>query len=207
MSMRFKFNALVCGFLALATPQVMRAESGNDGKCSALENAVILVIRHAEKPESGPGLSAQGEARAKAYVNYFKSFRIDSQLLKLETIFAAADSKASHRPRLTVEPTAQAFNLAIDSRFKHEDYQEMVDEIRGQPHGKAMLIAWHRGEIPQLLRALGADPKQLLPKAKWAEEVFGWVIQLRYGADGRLVEAKRINEHLLPDDTETDVEK
>jgi len=79
MSMRFKFNALVCGFLALATPQVMRAESGDDGKCSALANAVILVIRHAEKAESGPGLSAQSEARAKSYVNYFKSFRIDPQ--------------------------------------------------------------------------------------------------------------------------------
>ena len=201
MNLRIKLNALVWGFLALAMPLALLAGPSHDAKFSALKNAVILVIRHAEKPASGPGLSSEGEARARAYVNYFTHYTVEGQPLKLEAIFATADSKGSHRPRLTVAPTAQALGLAIDSRFADKNFQALANEIRSRPHGKAMLIAWHHGEIPQLLGALGADPNQVFPKAKWPEDVFGWVIQLRYDADGRLAEAKRINEHLMADDS------
>ena len=103
-----KFNLLFCGLLALAIPTVILAEPPHDGKSSALKNAVILVIRHAEIPDNGCGLSASGEARAMAYVNYFKIFKIDGRPLKLDRLFAAADSKESHRPRLTIEPTGKA---------------------------------------------------------------------------------------------------
>ena len=160
-----------------------------------------MVIRHAEKPDAGSGLSAAGEARAAAYVNYFKNFKVEGQPLKLDCLFAAADSKASHRPRLTIEPTSKALGLDINSRFKAGDFQGLADEIRSQPHGQAILIAWHHGKIPSLLRALGADPDQVIPKGKWPDDVFGWLIQLRYDSDGHLMEAKRINEKLMPDDS------
>jgi broad specificity phosphatase PhoE len=195
-----KFKLLFCGLLALAIPTAIPSEPPHAGNSSALTNAVILVIRHAEKPDDGYGLSAAGEARANAYVNYFKNFKIDGQPLKLDYLFAAADSKESHRPRLTIEPAGKALGLVIDSRFKDKNFQELADEIRSKPHGKAILIAWHHGQIPSLLRALGADPNQVIPKSKWPDDVFGWLIQLRYDSDGRLIEAKRINEHLLPDD-------
>ena len=196
-----KFNLLFCGLLALAMPTAMLAEPPHDGKSSALKNAVILVIRHAEKPDAGSGLSAAGEARAAAYVNYFKNFKVEGKPLKLDCLFAAADSKASHRPRLTIEPTSKALGLDINSRFKAGDFQGLADEIRSQPHGQAILIAWHHGKIPSLLRALGADPDQVIPKGKWPDDVFGWLIQLRYDSDGHLMEAKRINEKLMPDDS------
>jgi hypothetical protein len=196
-----KFNRLFCGLLALAIPAAAFAKTSPDEKCSALSNAVILVIRHAEKPDDGDGLSAEGEARARAYVNYFKNFMIAGQPLQLDYLFAAADSKGSRRPRLTIEPASKTLGLPIDSRFKNKDFQELVDEIRSKPHGKAILIAWHHGEIPALLDALGADSNQVLPNAKWPEDVFGWVIQLRYDQNGQLIEARRINENLLPDDS------
>jgi hypothetical protein len=63
------------------------------------------------------------------------------------------------------------------------------------------LICWHHGTIPQLLRALGADPKRLLPNGKWPDDVFGWLIQLRYDENGHLFESKRINENLSSDDS------
>jgi broad specificity phosphatase PhoE len=195
-----KFNLLFCGWLALAMPAAMPAETPHDGTSAALKNAVILVIRHAEKPDDGFGLSAAGEARAGAYVNYFENFKIDGQPLKLDCLFAAADSKESHRPRLTIEPTAKALGLPIDSRFKDKDFQKLADEIRAKPHGNAILIAWHQGKIPELLRALGADPRQVIPKGNWPDDVFDWLIQLRYDSDGHLIEAKRISEQLLPDD-------
>ena len=84
--------------------------------------------------------------------------------------------------------------LSIDSRFEDEQFQKLADEIRAESHGKQILICWHHGEIPQLLQSLGADPGQLIPKGKWPEAVYNWVIQLRYDSDGRLFESKRITE-------------
>jgi hypothetical protein len=200
--MNIKFRPLLCVLLALAIPTAVFAEASAIRKSEALKSAVILVIRHAEKPASGLGLSADGETRAKAYVNYFKQFTIDGQPLKLDCIFAAADSKGSQRSRLTLEPTSRALGLAIDTRFKDKDFQKLADEIQAKPHGTGILIAWHHGEIPALLRALGADAGQVIPNPKWPDEVFGWVIELRYDAEGSLMDVKRINEHLLPDDAD-----
>jgi hypothetical protein len=189
-----KFNLFFCGLLALVIPTAIFADALQAGKSSALQNAVILIIRHAEKPDEGYGLSADGEARAKAYVSYFKNFTIDGQPLKVAYIFAAADSKESHRPRLTIEPTSKALGVTIDSRFKDKQFQELADEIQSKPHGNAILIAWHHAEIPQLIQALGADSARLFPKGKWPEAVFSQLIELRYDSDGRLIETKRINE-------------
>jgi broad specificity phosphatase PhoE len=194
--LRAKFSLLFCGWLVLAVPTAVFAEPPVEGNSSALGNAVILVIRHAEKPDDGEGLSAAGEAHARAYVSYFKNFTVDGQPLKLDHLFAAADSKESHRPRLTIEPASQALGLAIDSQFKDKQFLELAREIRSRPHGKNILICWHHGEIPQLLGALGADPEQLIPHAKWPGDVFDWVIQLRFDENGRLLESKRINENL-----------
>jgi broad specificity phosphatase PhoE len=203
-----KFKLLVCGLLALAIPAAIFAKEHGE-KSSALQNAVILIIRHAEKPDSGSGLSAYGEVRAKAYVNYFKNFTntVDGQPLKINYIFAAADSKESQRPRLTIEPASKALGLAIDSRFADKNFPALANEIQSRPHGHAILISWHHGEIPALVRALGAVPETVIPKAKWPEDVFGWVIELRYDAAGRLVKAERINEKLLPDDLTRHAEK
>jgi hypothetical protein len=156
--------------------------------------SVILVIRHAEKPETGWDLSAAGQEHARKYVSYFKEFKADGQSLKIDRVFAAADSKVSHRPRLTVEPTAKALGLAVDSRFKTEEVQALANEIRPQARGHVILIAWHHGQIPALLRALGADPQTVLTKGKWPESEFSWVIELRYDSQGRLVKTKRITE-------------
>lgn len=194
-------------FLTLVVPFGVFAGPPADATATGPTNAVILIIRHAEKPASGFGLTPEGEARARAYVDYFKKFTVGGQALKLDHIFAAADSKGSHRPRLTVEPTAQALGLVVDSRFSDKDSQGQADEIRSKPPGQAILIAWHHGQIPNLLRALGADPGKVIPNAKWPDDVFGWVIELRYDAAGHLVETKRINEHLLPDDATPDAER
>jgi hypothetical protein len=202
-----KFRLLFRAVLVLVLPSAIFAQPSINEKCSALQNTVILVIRHAEKPETGSGLSAEGEARAQAYVQYFKNFKVNDQSATPDYLFAAADSKASRRPGLTLEPVGKALGLVIDSRFKNKNFQQLAEEIQSKPHGKVILIAWHHSEIPPLLQALGATPKEVLPKSKWPDAVFGWVIQLRYDADGRLVETKRINEQLLPDDSNRHSEK
>jgi len=158
-----------------------------------LRSATIFIIRHAEKSEVGRELSPEGQERAKAHVGYFRNF-------KLDYIFAAADSKESHRPRLTVEPLGKATGLTIDTQFKNKQFKELADALCLTPHGQRVLICWHQGKIPELIHALQGDPEKLMPGGKWPDYVFGWMIQLRYDANGQLLEAKRIEENLKPDD-------
>jgi hypothetical protein len=167
------------------------------------KNAVILIIRHGEKPAKGTGLSPAGKQRAKAYKHYFKKFTVDSKLLRPNAVFAAKDTSGSHRPRLTVEPFAKAEKLQVDTRFASNQTAQLAAALRATEQGKRILICWHHSDIPGLLQALGANPRTLLPSGKWPDSVYDWVILLNYNQDGRLIpgDAKRIDEHLMPDDS------
>jgi hypothetical protein len=167
------------------------------------KNAIVLIIRHGEKPDSGPDLAPLGKERAKAYKHYFRDFTVDSKRLCPNVVFAAKDSKDSHRPRLTVEPFAKAEKLHVDTRFSSSRSAELAAALRATNEGKRILISWHHTDIPALLRALGATPDSLLPRGKWPDAVFGWVLMLSYDQNGRLIPAgtRRIEEHLMPDDS------
>jgi hypothetical protein len=43
---------------------------------------------------------------------------------------------------------------------------------------------------------LGASPEKLLPKGRWPDDVYDWVIVLTMGSDGKVVSQKLIHEHL-----------
>jgi hypothetical protein len=191
-----------CCFLAavvFASTLALAADSRQSGP----KDAVVLIIRHAEKPAKGPYLSPRGQQRAEAYKNYFQNFTVDSRPLRPDAVFAAKDTKGSQRPRLTVEPFAKAENLPVDARFGSDQSVKLAAALRATEQGKRILISWHHTDIPNLLRALGAKPKSLLPHGKWPDSVFDWVLLLRYDQDGRLIRAdtRRINEHLMPGDS------
>jgi len=188
------FIALLVGFTLKLTAC---AQNG-------LKNAVVLIIRHAEDADTGDGLSPRGQQRAEAYKDYFLNFTVDSKHLEPDLIFAAKDSKRSRRPSLTVEPFAKAANLPIDMRFGNNDSTELAAALRATGHGKVILICWRHPYVPDLLRALGANPEDLLPRGKWPGAVFDWVIVLSYDQDGHLIPAstRRINEHLMPGDSQ-----
>jgi hypothetical protein len=168
------------------------------------KDAVVLIIRHAEDGATGPGLTPSGQQRAEAYKDYFLKFTVDSKRLRPDAVFAAKDSKKSHRPRLTVEPFAKAAKLKIDSRFGNSQSAELAADLRATEQGKVILICWRHPYVPDLLRALGAKPEELLPRGKWPNAVYDWVILLSYDQDGRLIpgSATRINEHLMPSDSQ-----
>jgi hypothetical protein len=167
------------------------------------KNAVVLIIRHAEDPTNGHGLSARGKKRAEAYTKYFENFTVDSKRREPQAVLVAADSKQSHRPRLTVEPFAKAAKLPIDNRFANKQPTDLAAELRANYQGKEILVCWHHGQIPAVLRALGADPQTLLPNGKWPKTVYDWVIMVSFDENGRVIPAstRRISEHLLQGDS------
>jgi hypothetical protein len=168
------------------------------------KDAVVLIIRHAEDAESGHGISPRGEQRAEAFKNYFLNFTVDSKRREPAVIFAAKDSKKSHRPRLTMEPFAKAANLKIDTRFGNDKSADLAADLRANQQGKVILICWRHPYIPVLLQALGANPESFLPKGKWPGAVFDWIILLSFDQNGHLIpsSSRRTNEHLLPSDSQ-----
>ena len=183
--------------LAFALTLVAHAQEGP-------KNAVVLIIRHAEDDATGIGLSPSGQRRAEAYKDYFKNFTVDDKRLCPDTVFAAKDSKKSQRPRLTVEPFAKAEKLRIDTRFGNDQSAQLAADLRATEQGKRILICWRHPYVPDLLRALGAKPEDLLPRGKWPNSVFDWVILLSFDQNGYLIpgNSKRLTEHLLPGDSQ-----
>jgi len=191
---RCLFIAVVFGFALLV---VGHAQDGP-------KDAVVLIIRHGEDADSGHGISPRGQERAEAYKNYFLNFTVDSKRREPAVIFAAKDSKKSHRPRLTMEPFAKAANLKIDTRFGNHQSADLAADLRANQQGKVILICWRHPYIPALLGALGATPESFLPKGKWPGAVFDWIILLTFDQDGHLIpsSSRRTNEHLLPSDSQ-----
>jgi hypothetical protein len=168
------------------------------------KNATVLIIRHAEDADSGDGISPLGQERAEAYKNYFLNFNVDSKRREPTVIFAAKDSKKSHRPRLTMEPFAKAANLKIDMHFGNDQSADLAADLRANQQGKVILICWRHPYIPALLQALGASPETFLPNGKWPGAVFNWIILLSFDQNGHLIpsSSRRTNEHLLPSDSQ-----
>lgn len=192
--MRITRFLLTVAFLLLFIAGNSRAKTA-----SQFTNTTVLIIRHAEKPATGKDLSIAGVGRAKAYVSYFHSFRIDSQPAKIDHLFATHESKNSDRPRETLVPLSDALHLKIHTAFDLSEDRDLVGKVSRSYNGQTILVCWHHGAIPDLLQAFGANPKALLPGGRWPEEVFGWIIVLHYDRHGRLA-AHVYNEGLMPDD-------
>lgn len=182
------------------------------GQAAPLANSTILLIRHAEKPDSGSGLSPAGQARAEAYVEYFKNYTLGGTSpgvpVRLDHLFAAADSPESERPSLTITPLALALGLAVDTSFNDKGYKVLARHLIGHDQfaNSGILICWHHQHLLLLAEALGVDAAAL-PAASawpdhWPDHVFGWLLQIRYDANGQVLPEQTLclNEHLTDDD-------
>ncbi len=191
--MRLITLALGAALIATAAPAQAKhhhkaAEAG-DG----LAGATLLLVRHAEKPESGQGLTPAGEARAKAYASYFRHFDVDGKPVRIDAVVATSDTPKSARPRLTVEPIAQALGLPVQQPFADEDVKGLADWLHAGAPRRTVLIAWHHGKLPKLLDELKAGCDGVVPD-KWPAEVYDWVVVVRYGKDGASKSCKRVEE-------------
>jgi len=187
---------LAVSFLSLSAMTGLTDAVSPASAATGLANTTVLIVRHAEKPDVGPGLASMGEKRAAAYATYFQNLTVDGRSLRPQTLIATADSKESLRPGLTLKPLAAVLGLPLDQRFKDKDYGAVVQALQSEIHGQVVLIAWHHGKLDRMLAAFGADPKTLLPAGKWPEDVYDWLIELPFDTQGRLIAAqvKRVTE-------------
>ncbi|UDL90477.1 flagellar basal body-associated protein FliL [Mesorhizobium sp. PAMC28654] len=171
--------------MSLVTP--VSASAAPEAKMASLADATVLIIRHAEKPDSGTGLSPAGEARAQAYVGYFQHLTLNGAAFRPDTLIATADSKNSARERQTLEPLGRALRIPLDLRFDNKDIAGLVRALMAEPHRKSVLIAWHHGTLPQIIEALGGDPHAVLPDGYWPDNVFDAFVVLRYDHGGKFI--------------------
>jgi hypothetical protein len=181
-------NSLRLSSLALFVVAIAPIAAGAQTALPGLANHWVVIVRHAEKPETGTGLTPAGVARANAYVSYFTHYKADGNVIKFGRLIATADSKNSFRERLTLEPLSKATGIPLELGFKNKQFGDMVKSLNDSPKPGNILICWHHGNIAPMVTDFGGNATKLIGAAKWPEDRFDWVIQLHYDASGRLIQ-------------------
>jgi phosphohistidine phosphatase SixA len=155
--------------------------------------AEILIIRHAEKTETGHDLhlNARGRMRAEALPHLY-----EGRFAKPDMIICARQSRYSNHAYETIEPLAHALGLSIDNRWANGKDRALAKALLSDARyrGKHVLICWHHESIPQLASALGATTA---PR-RWRDKVYDSIWRLTY-ADQR-VTFEDLPQQLLPGD-------
>jgi hypothetical protein len=185
---------MACGITVAAAVSPMPGNATTPEQFHALTSAIgglsgatIFIIRHAEKPGTGTGLSPAGETRAAVYANYFEHLTFRGKPVRIDSLVAAMDSHKSVRPRLTLQPLSEETGMPIMQPCSERDVEGLVSWLRQQPANQTTLISWHHTKIGKLLVALGVDRTELLPGGKWPSDSFDWVIALRFDRDGHVI--------------------
>jgi hypothetical protein len=153
-----------------------------------LAESNVLLIRHAEKPVRGKGLSPMGEARAEGYAAYFPNLPLARP--SYSHLFAAEDSHKSHRPKLTLTPLQDRIGVHIEQPFpddKDHKFAKWLLEPTRDFTSQNIVICWHHGKILELAKHLlkGYKPPKEAdwPEPPWPPEVFGWLLWISYDKD------------------------
>jgi hypothetical protein len=121
----------------------------HDGVSSQLK---VVIIRHAEKPDSGDNLSCQGQNRALQLPNVLMQ-----KFKKIKQIYVPALNlgKATTHVRMlqTATPLAIKYNLAINSQYGADDYDKVTSEILKKKG--TILMVWEHSAIHSLVKAFG----------------------------------------------------
>jgi phosphohistidine phosphatase SixA len=165
--------------------------------------ARVLIIRHAEKPvadDKSVHLNAEGQERAEELYKLFKvSATRPDPFPTPDFIFAAKNSKHSHRSVETVTPLAKKLKMTINSNYADEDFAKLAQEIlqNRKYAGKTLLVCWHHGMAADLAHRLKATDAPM----HWKGTVFDRVWQITYDKNGMVTFLDR-PQQLLSKDSE-----
>ncbi len=162
--------------------------------------AQVIIIRHGEKPDSGPDLDERGYQRAQALVGYFQNNPAVTQFGPPAAIYAMDPKRegGSMRAIETVQPLAQALGLSVNTDYTRKQIQPLVSDIMSNPayDGKMVLICWEHSVIPDIAQAFGwtAAPRS------WPGNAFDrtWILTFQGDQVVNFVDAPQ---NLLPGDS------
>jgi hypothetical protein len=123
----------------------------------------VVLVRHGEKPVLGLGqLNCQGLNRALALPAVIRK-----EFGKPDAIFAPSPAETKNdngrpynyvRPLATIEPTAIAFELPVDSSIGVSDIEALAKKLQEPAYRNAfVLVAWEHNLIVRLAQHLMAD--------------------------------------------------
>ena len=164
---------------------------------------MILLIRHAEKPDPNAGiagvslqgrrdpegLAVRGWQRAGALAVRFGAPDVagrDAAWPRPLTLFAAVDPGRSHRPHLTLQPLSERLGVPI-LPLRCDDAPGAAAALSGA--AGPVLACWRHRELPALAHALMPGPAVGVP-AQWDEARFDLV--WRIGPDGFTIVPQRL---------------
>ena len=162
--------------------------------------AQVIIIRHAEKPDTGPDLNDRGYQRADALVGFFENDPAATRYGTPAAIYAMAPKGdgGSLRAIETVTPLAKNLGLKVDADYKKDQLSQVVRDIMGNPKyaGKMVLVCWEHKVIPSLAQAFGWTSAP----DSWAGAVFdrAWVLDF---AGDKVTAFRDVPEHVLPGDS------
>ena len=161
--MRIRYSA----FLILAAVGVLTSstEATRAGASAVAAPREVIMLRNAEEPPgSDVHLSADGKARAKALATW-----IPATYGQPDALFASKPTTNSRRAVETLEPLGAALKLKIQDNFANEDYAKMVATVLSDAaySGKRVVIAWQRGNLQNIAKALGAQQAPAWPAAQY----------------------------------------
>lgn len=166
--------------------------------------AQVLLIRHAEKPPSGNGLSVQGFERAAAFVPYF-CFPPQSSWYNIPNVCFAMCTSTNHqttRCTQTVAPLAQTLGIELIAQYTFADYKPMCDLIMKSSDydGKTVLICWAHENLGPIAGEFGVTPAPVYPSGVYDRL---WVLD--FSSDGKLINFQDLSQQLMYGDTDSTI--
>ena len=142
--MPYPLFAALLFLLACTSPQY--DDAGTQSTTSSIDRApttTYYFIRHAEKDlgdSSDPALTAEGQARAQEWADYFANKKID-----------AVYSTNTQRTQSTAAPTARAAGVSVQT---YDTSEVPGPAFRRATEGKNVVVVGHSNTIPDAVNAL-----------------------------------------------------
>nr|WP_233158866.1 hypothetical protein [Chromobacterium sp. ASV5] len=156
----------------------------------ACQAETLVLLRHGEKPAGGYGqLNCQGLNRALAL-----SAALPKKFGKPDFLFAPLPGLKRDpagdfnyiRPLATIEPTAIALGMPVDTRYAFADIQGLQQELlQARYRDKLIFIAWEHKEAEKLARALMREYGDNGEVPKWSGKDFDSLYVIRLDFDGK----------------------
>ncbi|MER7463252.1 hypothetical protein [Streptomyces sp. NPDC097981] len=192
--------------LAMAGCSADASGSAAHGPKPAPKDALVMVIRHAEKPYAGDmgegaegnedpaSLAGRGRRRAEELHRLFPPAG-GSALPRPAAVFAAGGPAGTPAScRRTVEPLAKVLRAPLRGEFAVGAEEALARAALAAP--MPVLVCWEHTGIPRLIRSLGADRVLGIP-AVWPDRYdMVWMLTRQQGRWS----FRELPQHLLPGD-------